>query len=175
MSDQNPSFETKTRTYDYSVAPFHNEFALTATGLEYIQALADGKLGPKPAIMSTLGISAPFNLAFGQASVEARPADFLMNPLGVVHGGFAATILDSALGICVHTALPMATGYTTAELKVNYTRAILPTSERLRADGKVIHVGRQMATAEARLTGVESGKLYAHGSTTCFLFPLKAN
>ena len=174
MPDQNPSFDTKSRTYKYSVAPFHNEFAMTATGLEYIRALSEGKLGPKPAIMSTLGMTPPFNLDYGQASVEATPADFLMNPLGVVHGGFAAAILDTVLGITVHTALPVATGYTTAELKVNYTRAILPTTERLRGDGKLIYLGRKMATSEARLVGVESGKLYAHGSTTCFLFPITA-
>ena len=173
MSDQKASPETKTRCYDYTVTPFHTEFALTATGLEYMRALAAGELGPRPTMMETMGISSPFNLEHGQASVEATPADFLMNPLGVMHGGFAATLLDSALGIAVHTALPEATGYTTAELKVNFTRAILPTTERLRADAKVVHVGRQMATAEGRLVGVVSGKLYAHGSTTCFLFPLR--
>ena len=174
MSGHDPSFETKKRSYEYSAVPFQNEFAMTATGLEYIRALAEGKLGPEPAFMSTLGITPPFNLEYGQASVEATPADFLMNPLGVVHGGFAAAVLDSALGIAVHTALPVATGYTTAELKVNYTRAIQPTTERLRADAKVVHIGRQMATSEARLVGIESGKLYAHGSCTCFVFPLKA-
>ena len=89
-----------------------------------------------------------------------------------MHGGFAATLLDSALGCAVHTALPKGAGYTTAELSINYTRAILPGGGRLRAEGKVIHVGRQMATAEARLVGDEDGKLYAHGKTTCFVFPL---
>ena len=173
MPDQKTSPETKTRTYNYTVGAFDTALAMTASGLEYMRALASGELGPRPAIMETMGTSTPFNLDYGQVSVEAQPADFLMNPLGVVHGGFAATLLDTVLGIAVHTALPPATGYTTAELKVNYTRAILPTTERLRADGKLIYLGRKMATSEARLVGVETGKLYAHGSTTCFLFSLQ--
>jgi uncharacterized protein (TIGR00369 family) len=121
----------------------------------------------------TIGMSPPFDLEYGKCAVEAEPGDYLMNPMGVTHGGFAATLLDSAMGIAVHTTLPVGTGYTTAELKINYTRAIMPTTGRLRADGSVIHAGRQMATAEARLVGVADGKLYAHGSTTCFVFPLQ--
>jgi len=174
MQDRKPVLQTKTRSYDYTFAPFDTHFAMTVTGLEYMRALAAGKLGPRPTMMETMGMSSPFNLEYGEASVEGGPADFLMNPLGVMHGGFAATMLDSALGIAVHTALPVATGYTTAELKVNFTRAILPTTERLRADAKVIYIGRKMATSEGRLVGVDSGKVYAHGSTTCFLFPLTA-
>jgi uncharacterized protein (TIGR00369 family) len=154
------------------VGVFHTTLAMTVTGLEYMRALTAGTLGPRATIMETMGMSSAFNLDYGQVSVEAQPADFLMNPLGVLHGGFAATLLDTVLGIAVHTALPPATGYTTAELKVNYTRAILPTTERLRADGKLIYLGRKMATSEGRLVGVDTGKLYAHGSSTCFLFPL---
>lgn len=175
MASQPIEFETCTRSYDYAVAPFDAAHALQVSGLEYMQALVAGELGPRPTILDTMGMSLPFNLAHGQASIEAHPADFLMNPLGVVHGGFAATLLDTVLGIAVHTALPAGMAYTTAELKVNYTRAVMPDGERLRADGKLIHMGRRMATSEARLLGVESSKLYAHGSTTCFLFPLQAN
>lgn len=163
----------KTRTYQYELADFDAPAAMTMTGIEYMRALVSGQIGAKPPIADTLGMSAPLHLEHGTAAIEAAPADFLMNPIGVVHGGFAATLLDSVMGTAVHTALPLATSYTTAELKINYTRAILPTTGRLRAEGKVIHLGRQMATAEGRLVGIEDGKLYAHGSTTCFLLPLQ--
>ena len=163
----------KTRSYDYSPAAFDAAAALTMTGLEYMQALVSGRLGAKPPISDTLGMSIPFDLAHGRAAVEAEPEDFLLNPIGTIHGGFAATLLDSVMAIAVHTTLPAATVYTTAELKINYTRAILPTSGRLRAEGRIIHSGRQLATAEGRLTGIEDGKLYAHGSTTCLVMPVQ--
>jgi len=162
----------KTRSYDYTVSSLDVGSALALNGLDYMRALVSGEFGAEPSINQTIGMSVPFDLDRGKASIEATPGDFLLNPMGVVHGGFAATLLDSAMGLAVHTALDAGTGYTTAELKINYTRAILPTTGRLRAQGKLIHAGRQMATAEARLTGVDDGKLYAHGSTTCFLFPL---
>lgn len=163
----------KTRTYEYATATLDPEAALAMTGLEYMQALASGRIGAKPSMADTVGMTPPFDIAYGKCAVEAEPGDFLMNPMGVTHGGFAATLLDSAMGIAVHTTLPAGTAYTTAELKINYTRAIMPTTGRLRAEGSVIHAGRQMATAEARLVGVADGKLYAHGSTTCFLFPIR--
>jgi len=162
----------KTRTYEYATTTLDPGAALTMTGLEYMQALAAGRIGAKPSMADTIGMTPPFDLEFGKCAVEAEAGDFLMNPMGVTHGGFAATLLDSAMGIAVHTALPAGIAYTTAELKINYTRAVTPTTGRVRANGSVIHVGRQMATAEARLVGVADGKLYGHGSTTCFLFPL---
>ena len=163
----------KTRTYEYATAVLDLSAAMEMSGLDYMKALVAGEIGSKPSIADTIGMSIPSDLAFGHCAFEATPEDFLLNPLGTVHGGFAATLLDSALGCAVHTALPPATGYTTAELKVNYTRAIRPGGGRLRAVGDVIHIGRQMATAEAKLVGIGDGKLYAHGSTTCFVFPLK--
>lgn len=173
MHDTVSPVTTKTRTYEYGVAGPDGRAAMTMTGLEYMQAMVSGKISGKPSMADTVGMSVPFDLAHGKASVEAEPADFLMNPLGVMHGGFAATLLDSVMGIAVHTALPAATGFTTAELKINFTRAIRPDSGRLRADGTVVHAGRQMATAEGRLVGIDDGKLYAHGSTTCFLFAIE--
>lgn len=163
---------TATRTYAYTPAKFEGGAAMTLTGLEYMQGLAAGEFGAKPPMADTIGMSRPFDLAHGRASFEAAAEDFLLNPLGMIHGGFAAAMLDSAMGCAVHTALPKATAYTTAELKINYTRAVHPGMGMLRAEGSVIHVGRRMATAEGRLVGVEDGKLYAHGSTTCFVFPL---
>ncbi len=172
MPDGSKPSDIRTRTYEYSVKTFDIAAARELTGLEYMRSLLSGDIGAKPSISDTMNMSVPVHLDFGEAAFLADPADFLLNPLGTVHGGFAATLLDSALGCAIHTALPKATGYTTAELSVNYTRAIRPDSGRLRAEGKGFHVGRQMATAEARLIGEEDGKLYAHGKTTCFVFPL---
>jgi uncharacterized protein (TIGR00369 family) len=92
--------------------------------------------------------------------------------MGGVHGGWFATLLDSALGCAVHSALPQGKAYTTLELKVNIVRALTPKVVRVRADGRVIHVGGQTATAEARLLGPD-GRLYAHASTTCLVFDVR--
>ena len=112
-------------------------------------------------------------VAHGRAVFQGTPGPGHLNPMGSVHGGWYATLLDSALGCCVHSALPAGKGYTTLELKVNLIRAIRPETVRVRAIGQVIHVGGQTATADARLVGPD-GKLYAHGSTTCLVFEAKA-
>ncbi len=166
--------ETRERTYQYTAADMDLDAAMNMTGLEFMKAIAAGDIA-HPSMLATFGMSAPFDLEYGKVSIEAKPQDYFLNPLGVVHGGFAATMLDTALGIAVNTVVPKATGLTTAELKINYTRAIKPDTGLLRAEGYTVHVGRQMVTAEGRLSGVEDGKLYAHGSTTCFLFPLKTD
>ena len=163
---------TKSRSYSYSTRQLDLAAAMSMTGLDYMRALTSGEIGGRPSISDTMNMSIPFDLGEGCAAVEAEPADFLLNPLGSVHGGFAATILDTVLGVATHTALPPAMGYTTAELKVNFTRPIRPDTGRLRAEGRVIHAGRQMITSEGRITGIADGKLYAHGSATCFVFPL---
>jgi len=93
--------------------------------------------------------------------------------MGSVHGGWFATLLDSALGCAVHSKLPAGKAYTTLELKINLVRALTAEVPRVRAEGRVIHLGRQTATAEARLTGPE-GRLYAHGTTTCLVFTARA-
>ena len=94
MPPATPKIITKSRTYDYRVAAFDHARAMDLTGLEYIQALVSGQLGAKPSIFDTIGVSVPFDLEHGRASVEADPADFLMNPLGVLLGGFASTMLS---------------------------------------------------------------------------------
>lgn len=99
-------------------------------------------------------------------SVDTRP-DFA-NPLGTVHGGIAATLLDSAMGCAVHTTLPAGVGYTTLELKVNYIRAAHTDGRTLTAGGTVIHTGRRTATAEGKVTD-DRGKLIAHATTTCLI------
>jgi uncharacterized protein (TIGR00369 family) len=110
----------------------------------------------------------PIRIEPGVAVFQGRPQRRHYNPLGSVHGGWFATLLDSALGCAVHSALPAAKGYTTLELKVNIVRALTDAVPLVRAEGKLIHFGRQMATSEARLIGPD-GKLYAHGTTTCLV------
>lgn len=141
------------------------------TGLEFMQAMLAGKL-PYPHIMDTLDF-ALVEVAEGRAVFLGTPQLKHFNPLGTVHGGWYATLLDSALGCAVHTTLPAGRGYTTAELGVNIVRAANHKAGPLRAIGTVIHVGRQLATAEARIVGPD-GKLYAHATTTCLVFETQA-
>ena len=142
------------------------------TGLQMMQAMLRGEL-PYPPIAKTLD----FNLVEaeeGRAVFQGKPGPNHLNPMGGIHGGWYATILDSALGCAVHTMMPVGRGYTTAELGVNLVKAINPAkTPRVRAEGRVLHCGRQLATAEARIVGPD-GTLYAHATTTCLVFELKA-
>ena len=140
------------------------------TGLEIMQALLRGEL-PYPPISETLGFFL-IEVGDGHAVFQGEPQFKHYSPLGTVHGGWYATLLDSALGCAVQTKLPAGTGYTTAELSVNIVRALTPKVPRVRAHGRVLHAGRQLATAEARLEGPD-GTLYAHATTTCLVFDLR--
>jgi len=137
------------------------------SGLQIMQAMLAGEL-PYPHIMQTLDY-ALVQVAKGRAVFQGVPQLMHYNPLGSVHGGWYATLLDSALGCAVHTALEAGQAYTTAELGIHIVRAASLNSGPLRAIGQVVHVGRQLATAEARIVGAD-GKLYAHGTTTCLVF-----
>lgn len=140
------------------------------SGLELMQAMLRGEL-PSPSIAHTLDFVL-VRAEYGHAVFQGRPGAAHMNPLGTVHGGWFATLLDSAMGCSVHTRLTPGQGYTTAELSVNIVRALTPRVARVRAEGRVIHCGRQLATAEARLVGPD-GTLYAHATTTCLVFETK--
>jgi uncharacterized protein (TIGR00369 family) len=137
------------------------------SGLEIMQAMLRGEL-PFPTIAQTLDFNL-MEVGEGRAVFQGTPGPGHLNPMGTVHGGWYATLLDSALGCAVHTMLPVGFGYTTAELSVNIVRAATSRTGPLRAVGKVIHSGRQLATAEARIVDPD-GKLYAHGTTTCLVF-----
>lgn len=137
------------------------------SGLQLMQAMLKGEL-PFASIGATMDFLM-LEVEHGRAVFQGTPGPKFLNPMGGVHGGWYATLLDSALGCCVHTALPPGKAYTTLELKVNVVRAIGPQVQRVRAVGTVIHVGSQTATADARLVGPD-GKLYAHASTTCLVF-----
>jgi uncharacterized protein (TIGR00369 family) len=137
------------------------------SGLQVMQAMLAGEL-PYPHIMQTLDYHL-VQVDRGRAVFQGVPQLMHYNPLGSVHGGWYATLLDSALGCAVHTALDAGLAYTTAEFGVHIVRAASHESGPLRAIGHTVHVGRQLATAEARIVGAD-GKLYAHGSTTCLVF-----
>ncbi|WP_096668042.1 PaaI family thioesterase [Polaromonas sp. AET17H-212] len=137
------------------------------SGLEIMQAMLAGEL-PFPHIADTLDFSL-VQVGPGKAVFQGTPQLKHYNPLGTVHGGWYATLLDSALGCAVHTMMPAGRAYTTAELGVNIVRAASHKTGPLRAIGTVLHCGRQMATAEARIVGPD-GKLYAHATTTCLVF-----
>ncbi|MGV0958346.1 MAG: PaaI family thioesterase [Limnohabitans sp.] len=141
------------------------------TGLEVMQGLLSGAL-PYASIAKTLDFVL-IEVSPGQAIFQGSPGLDHMNPLGTVHGGWFATLLDSALGCAVHTLMPPGRGYTTADLNVKLVKALTPKVQRVRAIGQVVHCGRQLATAEARLIGPD-GTLYAHASTACLVFDMPA-
>jgi uncharacterized protein (TIGR00369 family) len=141
------------------------------SGLEQMQAMLAGEL-PFAPIAQTLDFSL-IQVGPGMALFQGKPGPAHLNPMGGVHGGWFATMLDSALGCAVHTMMPAGRGYTTAELSVNFVRGLSPKVGRVRAEGKVIHCGRQLATAEARLFGPD-GTLFAHATTTCLVFEMPA-
>jgi uncharacterized protein (TIGR00369 family) len=139
----------------------------TMDGLEYLTAVARGELPPPPiAVTMRMG---PVELAEGRAVFEGEPGEEHYNPIGVVHGGYAATVLDSALGCAVHTLLPAGVAYTSLGLEIKYVRPITRETGRVVCTAEVVHRGRRQATAEARLTAADSGKLLAHGTTTCMI------
>jgi uncharacterized protein (TIGR00369 family) len=137
------------------------------SGLEYVEAIAAGELPPPP--IAVLLRMEPVELEPGRAVFEGEPGEEHYNPIGVVHGGYAATLLDSALGCAVHTTLPAGAGYTTLGLEVKFVRPLTADTVRVRAEAEVVHRGRRQATAEARLTEASTGKLLAHATTTCLI------
>jgi len=139
------------------------------SGAQFFDAIGSGQL-PTPPIGHTLDFW-PVEWEPGRMVFQGMPAMAHYNPLGSVHGGWIATLLDSAVGCAVHSTLPAGKGYTTIELKVNYIRAVTTDAGPLRAEGKVIHVGGQIGTAEGRLYDA-ADKLYAHATTTCLIFSL---
>jgi uncharacterized protein (TIGR00369 family) len=136
------------------------------TGLEVMQAVASGEL-PPPTIAGLLGMR-PVDVGDGVVTFEMQPDERMMNPIGSVHGGIAATLLDSAMGCAVHTTLPAGWGYTTAQLNLHYLRSMQPGMGTVRAVGTVLHRGRRQSTAEGKLYDA-SGRVLAHGTTTCLI------
>jgi uncharacterized protein (TIGR00369 family) len=151
--------------------PLPNTVLAGMTGRQVFDAMLDGRLPAAP-IAHTLDFCL-IRAEDGQAVFQGRPGRAHYNPMGSVHGGWFATLLDSAVGCAVHTTLPAGRAYTTLELKLNIVRALSDRVPRVRAEGRVVHVGRQTATAEGRLVGPD-GRLYAHATTTCLIFDTPA-
>jgi uncharacterized protein (TIGR00369 family) len=137
------------------------------SGLEFVQGLADGTL-PLNTIARTLGYDVT-EAAHGRVVVTAQPTGAHLNPAGTVHGGLAATLLDSAMGLAVQSTLEKGVGQTTLEFKISLVRPITPDTGPIRAEGTVMSRGRRVGTAEGRLTD-GTGRLLAHGTTTCLIF-----
>jgi uncharacterized protein (TIGR00369 family) len=156
----------RTRTFSWQDPMIGAKAALEMTGLEYLEAIGRGELPPPP-IMATLDIK-PHQVSEGHVSFKLTPAEYHYNPIGTVHGGVISTLVDSAMACAIHTLLPKGTAYTTLELKVNFLKPLKSSTGKVICEGKTIHVGGRVATAEARVTD-EAGTLYAHATTTCII------
>jgi uncharacterized protein (TIGR00369 family) len=143
------------------------ESARRLAGLDYMRKLIAGDFPPPP--IAELMAFTLIEVDDGHAVFRGIPGEQHLNPIGGVHGGFAATLLDSALGCAVHTTLSAGVGYSTLELAVNLVRGITPATGPVLAEGNVVHAGRRTATAEARLTAEDGGALLAHAKTTCLI------
>ena len=150
---------------EYGVTPV--EIMASMAGIDFVRAIFEGKL-PAPPIMQTVE---PFDSTAepGVVVFHSIPGFRHYNPIGSVHGGYAATLLDSAMGLAVHTALPAGTGYTTLEFKISFIRGMSKDTGPVRTEGRTMNVGRRAATAEARITDAK-GRLLAHATTTCLVF-----
>ena len=152
---------------EYGVTP--TDVMASMTGVDFIRAIFAGQL-PAPPIMQTIE---PFDSTAetGLVVFYSVPGFRHYNPIGSVHGGYAATLLDSAMGLAIHSMLPVGVGYTTLEFKVSYIRGMTKDTGPVRTEGRVLNVGRRAATAEGRITDAK-GRLLAHATTTCLVFEI---
>jgi uncharacterized protein (TIGR00369 family) len=139
------------------------------SGLDFLRGVTDGRY-PVPPIADLIGFWLT-EVDFGRAVFQGTPEFKHYNPLGTVHGGYAATLLDSCMGCCVRSTLPAGVGYTTLEFKITFIRAITAETGPVTAEGRILNSGQRAATAEGRLTDAR-GRLLAHGTTTCLVFDL---
>jgi uncharacterized protein (TIGR00369 family) len=158
------SSRVASKTYGTVAAERQKEMS----GLEFVQGLADGTL-PLNMIAKTLGYDVT-EAANGRVVITAEPNDTHLNPAGTVHGGLAATLLDSCMGLAVQSTLEKGVGQTTLEFKISLVRPITPETGLIKAEGVVLSRGRRVGTAEGRVTD-GNGRLLAHGTTTCLIFP----
>jgi uncharacterized protein (TIGR00369 family) len=158
---------TRARTITWQDPLPSAEAGAKLSGLDYIEAVQAGQLPPPPiAVVMNFAIT---DVDEGRAVFEGEPGEEHYNPIGVVHGGYASTLLDSALGCAVHTTLDAGVAYTTLTLEAKFLRPITRDTGLVRAEAEVVHRGRTQATAEGRLVSVESGKLLASGTSTCLI------
>lgn len=163
--------DVRTRTFSWHDPKLSVQPALSMSGLEFIRKVMNGE-ADLPPIMEL--VSFRFVKAEpGEVTCEFEPAEFHYNPIGAVHGGIACTLLDSAMSCSVYASLPAGMVFTTLHVDVSFVRPISLETGVMRCEGKVVHSGSRIATAEARLIDM-SGKIYAHGTTTCLVFPTGA-
>lgn len=156
------------RTFEWADPRVFREGIATLSGLDFLTKFAKGGLPRAP-----IGALMDFTIAEvepGRVVFVAEPAEYHYNPIGVVHGGLAATLLDTSMSCAVHSMLPAGVGYTTLEIKVNFVRALTVDTGTIRCEGNVIHMGSRTATARGAIVDL-AGKLYAHGTTTCIVLP----
>jgi len=139
----------------------------TTNGLDLLQGMIGGRF-PAPPIAETLDFGM-VEVAAGRCVFTGLPSKKHYNPSGTVHGGFAATLLDSAMGCAVHTLVPTGKGFTTLEIKVNYVRPMFESTGEVRCEAAIINMGKTVATAEGKILD-SKGRLIAHGTTTCLIF-----
>src|SRR6185436_14628063 len=159
--------DLRTRTISWQDPQSLAEAGRNLSGLEFLRKIVDGEIPPPP--IGSLMNFAIAEFSEGSAVFVVEPAEYHYNPIGVVHGGVAATLLDSAMGCAVHSTLPAGAAYTTLEIKVNYLRPISAETGEVRCEANIIHLGSRTATAEGKILD-QRGKLYAHGTTTCIIF-----
>ncbi|HEY1450789.1 MAG TPA: PaaI family thioesterase [Solirubrobacteraceae bacterium] len=155
----------RSRTFTWEDPAASAAEGMKLSGLQYMQAIAAGTLPPPP-IARLLDFQL-VEVDEGRAVFAVEPAEWMYNPIGMVHGGIAATILDSCMGCAVHTTLPVGVGYTTTDVQVRYIRAMGGATGRVIAEGHVVHAGRRTATAEGRVFAEADETLIAHGTTGC--------
>jgi uncharacterized protein (TIGR00369 family) len=157
--------QDRSRTFSWT-DPTHSATAgLQTPGLEYLRGIVAGAFPPPP-IAQLLAFSI-IEVDPGRVVFALDPAEWMYNPIGSVHGGVAATMLDSCMGCAVHSTLEAGVRYTTTDLQVRYIRAMTDTTGRVLAEGRVVHVGRRTATAESRLFVERDEALIAHATTGC--------
>jgi uncharacterized protein (TIGR00369 family) len=143
------------------------ERAREMSGLDFLRAIRDGELPAAP-IQDLMGFEL-VEVEEGDVAFRGTPGERHYNPIGVVHGGLAATLLDSAMGASVHSTLPLGSAYTTLEIKLNLVRPMVADGGTVLARGRVIHRGSRVATADGRVVREADGKLLAHGTSTCMV------
>jgi uncharacterized protein (TIGR00369 family) len=161
--------QERTRTFTWSDPAVNAALVGARSGLEFLRAMIDGE-APAPPVMHLLGATG-LTASEGRVSVDLQPQEFHYNPLGSVHGGVLATMLDTAAGCVVQTTLAAGEGYTSLDLTTKFLRPVTVSSGLLRCVGTLISRGRRTALAEARLTDA-AGRLVAHATSSCLIFPV---
>ena len=159
--------QQRTRSFSWQDPVASAAAAAEMSGLDTMRAIIDGTLPPPP-IAQLLGFTV-IEVEHGRAVFAMEPAEWMYNPIGSVHGGIAATMLDSCMGCAVHTTLDAGVGYTTTDLQVRYIRGMSVATGRVLAEGLLVHGGKRTATAEGRLFAESDETLIAHGTTGCII------